>query len=410
MKLEFPQYNPIGSEEVKAASEVVKSGMLSDYIGRLGTKFEGGTKVREFEKKWADYHHVKHAITFNSATSALIAGIGSLGIQPGDEVLVIGYSMCISATAPLFYDAIPIFVDIEDNYFCMDPVDVEAKITSKTKAILPVDLFGQSTDMLALRKIAKKHNLLILSDSSHVPGARYLDGYAGTFGDIGVYSLNQHKIIHCGEGGVAVTNDDELAMKLKLIRNHAEAVVGDLGNFPLGNMLGGNYRLPEIESAIAIEQLKKLPSLIQKRIELANELTEQIGKIDFLQPPELRPTCEHVYYLYPILFDESKAGFSRETYLNKVRELGLDLYRFAGGYIKPLYQEPIFRKHENFKNGFPFNLNKSFIDYRSVTLPITESLYNERMIVTSYNYPPLTKKDMKKICDIFAAAGDQCAK
>ena len=224
----FPAYNPIGDEEVQAAANVVKSGMLSDYIARSGDKFLGGKYVRELEARWADYHCVKHAISFNTATSALIAGVGALGILPGDEVLVIGYSMCISATAPLFYDAIPVFVDIEDDCFCMDPKSVVDRITPKTKAILPVDLFGQSSNMVALCEIAEKYNLKILCDSSHVPGCRYNGGFSGTFGDIGVYSLNQHKIIHCGEGGIAVTDDDELALRLQLIRNHAEAVVEEM--------------------------------------------------------------------------------------------------------------------------------------------------------------------------------------
>ncbi len=225
----FPEYNPIGDEEVNAVNKVVKSGMLSDFIGaKYDIKFLGGKNVRQLEDNWAEYHQVKHVVSFNSATSALIASLGALGILPGDEVLVIGYSMCISATAPLFYDAIPVFVDLEDDYYCMNPKKIEEKITTRTTAILPVDLFGQSSDMIEINKIAKKHNLKVLCDSSHVPGSKYLDGYAGTFADIGVYSLNQHKIIHCGEGGIAVTNDDDLALRLQLIRNHAEAVIPDM--------------------------------------------------------------------------------------------------------------------------------------------------------------------------------------
>jgi len=117
----FPSYNPIGEEEVAAAAGVVRTGMLSDYIGRSGEKFAGGAQVLNLEARWADYHQVKHAVSFNSWTSAMIAGMGALEIMPGDEVLVIAYSMCISATAPLFYDAIPVFVDIEEDMFCIDP-------------------------------------------------------------------------------------------------------------------------------------------------------------------------------------------------------------------------------------------------------------------------------------------------
>ena len=402
----FPLYNPIGNEEVAAATEVVRSAMLSDYIGRHGEKFGGGRQVRELEKRWADYHQVKHAVSFNSATSALIAGIGALGILPGDEVLVIGYSMCISATAPLLYDAIPVFVDLEDDYFCMNPQSVEDRITPRTKAILPVDLFGQSSDMTALREIAVKHNLKILCDSSHVPGCPYNGGFAGTFGDIGVYSLNQHKIIHCGEGGIAVTNDDELAVRLQLIRNHGEAVVEDMGCTNLINMVGGNYRLPEIEAAIATEQLKKLPALLKQRIDLANYLTEKLSRLDFLTPPLVRENSDHVYYLYPLKYHEAAAGLTRGKYIDNIRELGIPLYRFAGGYIRPLYLEPIFSQRDRFKNGFPYSLHPASERprYERGVCPVTEHLYDKEMIVTAYNYPPLTKSDMDDVIKAFTKA------
>lgn len=402
----FPLYNPIGVEEAEAAARVVRTGMLSDYIGRLGDKFGGGQHVRELERRWAEYHHVKHAVSFNSATSALIAGIGAFGILPGDEVLVVGYSMCISATAPLFYDAIPVFVDLEDDYFCMDPRSIIERITPRTKAILPVDLFGQSTDMKALREIADKYGLKILCDASHVPGCPYNGGFAGTFGDIGVYSLNQHKIIHCGEGGIAVTNDDELAVRLQLLRNHGEAVVGEMGHANLTNMVGGNYRMPEVEAAIATEQLKKLPALLKQRIDLADYLTEQFSRFDFLTPPAVRPGSGHVYYLYPLKYHEEATSISREKFIENVRDLGIPLYRFAGGYIKPLYLEPVFAQRDRFKNGFPYSLHAEADQpaYNLGVCPVTERLYDKEMIVTAYNYPPLTKSDMDDIVKAFAKA------
>ena len=403
----FEPYNPIGREEVEAASKVLKTGILSDFIAKGGEHFLGGKYVKEFEKRWAEYHQVKYAITFNSATSGLISGLGALGICPGDEVLVIGYSMCISATAPLFFDAIPVFVDIEDDFYCMDPIKIEDKITKRTKAILTVDLFGQSSDMEAINKISIKHNIKILCDSAHVPGCIYKNGYAGTFGDIGVYSLNQHKIIHCGEGGVAVTNDDELALRLRLIRNHAETVVGDMGYKNLNNMLGGNYRLGEVEAAIATEQLKKLPTLLQKRIDLANYLTEKFSKLEFLTPPKVRPGSDHVYYLYPIKYHAEATGISRNKYVENINMLGLPLYKFAAGYVKPIYLEPIFEKKEKYRNGFPYKLlpEDQQPDYQLGICPVQERLYYNNLIVISYNYPPLTKNDMDDIVKVFTLAG-----
>lgn len=402
----FPTYNPIGEEEVQAAASVVRTGMLSDFLGRHSEKFGGGKYVMELEKQWAEYHQVKHAISFNSATSALVAGLGALEICPGDEVLVIGYSMCISATAPLFYDAIPVFVDIEEDCYCMDPEKIISKITPRTKAILPVDLFGQSSDMVKINDIANRYGLKVLSDASHVPGCRYNGGFAGTFADIGVFSLNQHKIIHCGEGGIAVTNDDELALRLRLIRNHGEAVVDDMGYENLVNMLGGNFRMTEVEAAIALEQLKKLPKLLECRIDLANYLTEKLAKLEFLTVPKVREGSAHVYYLYPLRYNEKAAGMEREQYVQNVRDLGIPLYRLAGGYIKPLYLEPIFRQGEQFKNGYPYRLlpENAQPDYRKGICPVTEKFFEKEFIVTAYNYPPLTTVDMDDIIKAFTKA------
>lgn len=399
----FPPYNPIGEEEAKAAYAVVSTGMLSDYIARPGDKFLGGTQVRELERRWADYHGVKHAVSFNTATSALIAAVGASGILPGDEVVVMAYSMCISATAPLFYDAVPVFADIEEDYFCLDPGSIEEKITPRTRAILSVDLFGQSADMAAIDAIARKHDLKVICDTSHAPGCGYNDGYAGTFGDIGVFSLNQHKIIHCGEGGIAVTNDDDLALRLQLIRNHAEAVVAEMGYENLTNMLGGNYRLPEVEAAIAIEQLKKLPLLLRQRQDLAGYLTEKLSKLEYLTTPQVRPGSEHVYYLYPIRFHEEAAGISRADFVKNINDLGIPLYRFAAGYIKPLYLEPIFAQRDRFKNGFPYRLlpDDSHPDYNKTICPVTERMHEKELIVTAYNYPPLTRADMDDVVKAF---------
>ncbi len=405
-KKPFPPYNPLGPEEVEAVRKVVESGILSDFIAKDGESFAGGKYVRELESRWSDYHEVNYTVSFNSATSALIAGLGALGVGPGDEVLVIGYSMCISATAPLFYDAVPVFVDIEPDYYCMDPRSIEERITPRTKAILTVDLFGQSSDMTAIGSIARKHGLKVLADASHVPGCRYLDGFAGTFADIGVFSLNQHKIIHCGEGGLAVTDDEDLRLRLQLIRNHAEAVVGDMEYPNLVNMLGYNFRMGEMEAAIALEQLKKLPQLLRKRVELAEYLTEGLSKLEFLTPPAVREKSRHVYYLYPLRYHCEATGISRETYAGNIRKLGIPLYKLAEGYVKPFYLEPIFAQKDKLKRGLPYSLLPPGEQpgYGNGSCPVQELLYEKEMIVTSYNYPPLTKEDMDDVIKVLSRA------
>lgn len=222
----FLSSNTISKEEQAAANRVLKSGILSRFLGTWHEDFYGGPEVRAFEKEWAKYFKVKHAIAVNSATSGLFCAIGASGVGPGDEVIVSPYTMGASAIAPLIYNAIPVFADIEKDYFCVSPESIEKNITKRTKAIVAVDIFGQAYDANKINKIAKKHNLIVIEDCAQAPGASYKGKLTGTLGDIGIYSLNYHKHIHTGEGGVVVTNDDKLADKIRLIRNHAEVVVG----------------------------------------------------------------------------------------------------------------------------------------------------------------------------------------
>ncbi len=404
----FPRYNTIGSEEKKAVMEVMDGGLLSDFLGKAGDKFLGGKKVRELEEIVQDKFQVKHAVTMNSATSCLYAAVGAVGLGVGDEVVVSPYSMCVSATAPFMYQALPVFADLEPDYFCLDPKSVAANITPKTRAILSVDTFGQSADMHALRSLADTHGLKIISDSAHCAGARHGKDFAGTLADVGVYSLNCHKIIQSGEGGIAVTNDDAIALKLRLIRNHAEAVVADMPGVDITNMLGQNYRMGEIEAAIAVEQMKKLDGLNAQRRELCEYLSDKLSKIPGITPPAVRPGCDHVYYLFPVRYDAAKVGVSRERFLEALNAEGIPAFRFTGGYVKPLYYEPVFQQKKLFPKGMPFSSahSRASITYGPESSPVVERLYNEEMVVLHLIYPPLAIADMDDIADAFSKIAD----
>ena len=241
ININFSRYNTIGSEEAEAASAVMQSGVLSDFVGAPGSRFLGGHQVKLFESDFKSQFKVDNAISVNSWTSGLIAAVGALGIEPGDEVLVTPWTMCASAIAILHWNAIPVFVDIEADTFCMDPTKIEAKISERTKAILVVDIFGQSADMDPILAIAKKHGLKVISDCAQSPGAEYKGKLAGTMADVGGFSFNYHKHIHTGEGGMIVTNDAIVAEKCQLIRNHAEAAIVNIPNADLTNMIGYNF-------------------------------------------------------------------------------------------------------------------------------------------------------------------------
>jgi dTDP-4-amino-4,6-dideoxygalactose transaminase len=373
----FSRYNPIGIEEVNAAHGVVESGVLSQFLGCWDPDFYGGPKVKEFERACEAFFGVKHAITVNSWTSGLIAAVGAIGIEPGDEVIVSPWTMCASATAILHWNAIPVFADIEPDTFCLDPHSVEANITPQTRAIMAIDIFGQSADMKVLRAIADKHKLKIVSDAAQAPAAYYGDRYAGTLGDIGGYSLNYHKHIHTGEGGILVTDDDLYAERLRLIRNHAEAVVGDKGIDSLVNMVGYNFRLGEMECAIGIEQLKKLKSLVAARQHCAERLSAGLAGLIGLRGPQIRAGSTHAYYMYPMILDTALLGVSRDKIYAALAAEGVPglAHGYQNVHLLPMYQ----RKIAYGSKGFPWSSDicRRSVDYRKGICPVAEKLHDE---------------------------------
>ena len=406
----FPAYNTIGTEEEDAALRVLRSGKLSSYLGTWHDDFYGGTEVQALERAWEKFFKVKHAISVNSATSGLYAAVGAAGIGPGDEVIVSAYTMSASATAALVYGAIPVFADIEEDYYCLDVKSIESKITSKTKAIIVVDIFGQVYDVEAINAVAAKHGLIIIEDAAQAPGAMYKEQYAGTLGNMGIFSLNYHKHIHSGEGGIIVTDDDLLADRLRLIRNHAEAVLSARGiknRDELVNMIGFNYRMTEIEAAIAHEQLKKLPSLLSKRIENTNYLNEKLSQLPCLKATKLRPDSRHVFYVHVLQFDPAIAGIQRNRFIDAVKaELPKTILRdesevlLSYGYVKPLYLQPLYQERIGFgKEGFPFN--QSSVSYEKGLCPVTERMHYDLLISHEFMRPGMSKEDMDDVVSAF---------
>ena len=410
-KTPFPAYNTIGKEEEIAVKEILDSGCLSRFLGAWHDDFNGGDSVRRLEAAWCKKFNVKHAITVNSATSGLICAVGATMAGPGDEIIVSPYTMSSSASAVLFYNAVPVFSDIEKDYYCLDPEVLESKITERTKAIIVVDIFGHPYDRDRINSIAKKYNLIVIEDCAQAPGAMYDGEYAGTLGDIGVFSLNYHKHIHSGEGGVIVTNSDELAEKVRLIRNHAEAVVENAEITSLINMVGYNFRMTEIEAAIAYEQLKKLDDIITKRIENIRYLEEGLKDIPFLKPTKVRDKAKHVYYLHTFEYDETKSKVSREKFVNAVKaELShFELRETEGvklgyGYVKPLYLQPLYQNQVAFGNlGCPFKCPhyKGTLQYDKGQCPNCEDMHFNKLITHELGINSMTKSDLDDVIEAF---------
>lgn len=407
----FPAYRFHGKEEKEAVSRVIDSGVLSGFIGAKHPNFYGGREVRALEEELQSYFHVKHAVAVNSATSAIYCSVGALGIGPGDEVIVSPYSMSCSAVAPLIYGAIPVFADIEEDFFCLDSKSIEKNITPFTKAIIVVDIFGLPYDRDAINQLAKKRNLFVIEDCAQGPGAKYRDAYAGTLGDVGIFSLNVHKHIHTGEGGVIVTNDDKIAEKLRLIRNHAESVIDSDYPEDLVNMVGFNYRMTEYTAAIAREQLKKLSYLFSERIKNVNYLSRHLKSVPCLEITPVRENCTHAFYLQGIKYHKEKSGIARNIFVEAVKAelMPYELrenegVKMSAGYVKPIYLLPLFQKKIAFgENGWPWKGEEynGKVNYCKGICPVVEKMYDELLITHELFRPPMTNRDLDDVLKAF---------
>lgn len=396
----FSKYNTIGVEEEKAVIEVLRSGNLSQFYGSWHPDFYGGPKVQEFERKWSEFFGTKYAVGSNSATSSLYCAIGACDIGPGDEVIVPPYTMTASCTSVIIYGAIPVFVDILPDTFCLDPLAIEKAITPNTKAIMVVHIFGHPAKMDEIMNIAKKHNLKVIEDCAQAPTSTINGKYVGTFGDIGIFSLNYHKHIYTGEGGMAITNSQKLAEKLQLIRNHGEAVVGKRDYQDIVNTVGWNYRLCEIEAAIGIEQLKKINAMVDLKISVADQISDGIKGLKGIYPPTIYKGYKHVYYLYPMIYKEEETGISRDLFTKAVEAEGIPLWQ---GYEKPLYLQPMYQKKLAFgSQGCPFsckfneNLN---INYQKGICPVVENLYEKELLTFEICSQEVSSEDAADIVE-----------
>jgi dTDP-4-amino-4,6-dideoxygalactose transaminase len=395
-KKPYPPHVTTGEEEKRAVLKVLDSGVLSAFEGANTKYFLGGEQVKKLERAVERRFKVKHAIAVNSAASGLSVAVGAAGIGPGDEVIVTPWTMTATAAAILVNNAIPIFCDITEDTFNLDPATIEKLITKRTKAILPVHISGHPADMDEIMRIAREHDLIVIEDAAQVIGGLYKGKYTGTIGDLGVYSFNSNKIIQCGEGGMVVTNDDELALRSRLIRNHAEAVIATgMKVKSLVNMLGWNYRMNEIEAAIVQVQLQRLDGFLKKRRTLVDYLNRKLQSIDGITTPIVKKGCTHTYYQYVLKIDKSKIPISINLLLKALNAEGMD---FLPGY-KPLYLQPLYQKMIVYGNrGCPFTCGfyGKKISYKKGLCPNAERLY-ESVVLTEAIRPSLDFEDMDEI-------------
>ncbi len=346
----------VGEEEVQAIREVINSKYLVQ-----------GSKVLEFEEMVSEYLNVKHVIAISSGTAALHLSLLALDIKRGDEVIVPDFTFPATANVVEAVGATTKFVDIDINSFCIDTKKIEEEITSKTKAIIPVQEFGQSSDMDKIIDVASRYNLKIIEDAACALGAEYKNRKVGTIGDIGCFSLHPRKAITTGEGGVVVTNNDELAGKIRSLRNHGISYNNGKVEFTLPGL---NYRMTDIQGAMAIVQMKKLNNINAKRREIAKQYNELLKDIKNIRLPEEKSYGKHIWQTYHILLDEK---IDRDKIIMRLREQDVETNFGAYAVHEQKYYK---KKYEYNDNGF----SNSIYAYKcGLALPLYDMITSEEL-------------------------------
>ncbi|WP_341945769.1 DegT/DnrJ/EryC1/StrS family aminotransferase [Microbacterium sp. LWH11-1.2] len=358
MRLNIPL---TGAPEVDAVREVIESGYLTQ-----------GAKTAAFEEAVRGYTAARHAAAVSSATTGLHLALVALGVQPGDEVVIPGFSFPATANAVIQQGATPVFVDIDEATFNLDPALLDAAVTDRTRAIMPVHAFGLCADMDAINAVAARHELPVLEDAACALGGTYGGRHAGTLGTAGVYSFHPRKIITTAEGGMITTDDDELAKRIAVLRAHG-AVRGEL--YMEFVEAGFNYRLSDVHAAIGLAQMTRIDDIVSGRRRAASELTSRVSGIEGVQVPTEPAGTAHTFQSYVVLLDD---GIDRDEVIRRMRTR--DIETTLGTY--GMHLQPYFRE----RFGIP-----------DEALPHTTRAHHQALTLPLY--PQLTEDDMDAIAD-----------
>ncbi len=364
MVIKVPIAKPIiGEREIENVVEVLESGMVAQ-----------GPKVVEFEEKFASWVGAKYGVATNSGTAALHVALLAAGVGLGDEVITSPFTFIASGNAIVYCGATPVFADIDLNTYNIDPLTIEDLITDKTKAILPVQLFGQSADMDEIREIARRYDLMVIEDAAQAHGATYKDEKVGSMGDMACFSFYPTKNMMTSEGGMITTNDESLADRARMFRDHGSDVKY------IHDEIGYNFRMTDIEAAIGLAQLDRIDEFNDKRIENAEYLSSALKDVDGVVVPYVSDDRKHVYHQYTIRVDKG----SRDDWVEVLTDRGIGT---GVHYPIPLYDQPVYKKL-GFKGYSP--LAERAAD-TVISLPV---------------HPSLTREDLDLIVDAVREASD----
>jgi perosamine synthetase len=349
----------ISTEEILAVTSVLESGILAQ-----------GKKMEEFEQAFAEFIGTKYAVAVSSGTAALHIALLAHGIGPGDEVITTPFSFVATANSILLCGAKPVFADIEEDFFAIDPESIREKISKRTKAIMPVHLYGHPADMKSIAELAQEHGLIIVEDACQAHGATFNGQKVGSFG-AGCFSFYPTKNMTTGEGGMITTNREDIARRSRMIRNH-----GSSQRYSC-EILGSNMRMNELSAALGLVQLHKLLAHNQKRQDNAAYLSQKLCGILGIELPKVRQGCQHVFHQYTIRITE-ESPISRDELAGILKEGGIE----SGIYYPiPIHKQPLYRK----------------LGYNDI-LTVSEKM--TRQVISLPIYPGVTKKDLDCISEV----------
>ncbi len=377
----------LGAEELALLREVIESGALNRGAGK---------KVAQLEEKFAEYMDVAHCTASTSGTAAIHVALGALNPEPGDEIITCPITDMGTVIPILLQNAIPVFADMDRDSRCLDPEDVERRITDRTRAIIPVHLCGNATDMDPIMQLADKHGLAVIEDSSQAYGTLYKGKRVGTIGHIGTFSLQQGKHITTGDGGLTITNDEALGERADLFANKGWPNYGAGGRDYV--CFGVNYRMTELQAAVALAQLDKLDWVVKQRVKFGDMLTEKITGIPGIEPPIVREGDRHTYWFYPLLINQEILGISTDRFVEALQKEGAPA---SAHYIgKPIFMYDLLREKRIYgTSNYPWSLQPAGreVRYEKGETPVTEKILDD-MVVISIN-EKMTEEDVNDIAE-----------
>lgn len=349
----------IDDQDIAAVVEVLRSGRLS-----LGPKIEA------FEEAISQYIGVRHAVAVSSGTAALHLIVKALGLGPGDEVLVPSFTFAASINVLLYENVKPVFCDIEDSTYNLDPSKLEERITSRTKAILAVDVFGHPAEWESISSMAAKHNLRVIDDSCEALGAEYAGRKVGQFGDAAAFAFYPNKQITTGEGGVLVTNNFEIARLARSLRNQGR---GEMGSWLEHERLGFNYRMDEMSAALGLSQLQRIETFLSKRQHVADLYSGRLSAVPCVRTQFVRPHVRMSWFVYVVTLDDE---VNREAVIETLEERQIPVRC----YFSPIHLQSYIAGREDCRIG---------------RLPVTESVARRTLALPFHNQ--LREKDVDRI-------------